>query len=135
MIEEGTVTQIDGKIAKVAVERKSACDRCHARDFCQMIEANRLVVSAVNEAGARVGDRVELEVPDAAGLAASSLIYFVPTVLFIAGAVVGTSLFGSALAGALVGIAGVAAGYGFAAYAWKKRWQKRGQPRVISILD
>ncbi|HDH96259.1 MAG TPA: hypothetical protein ENF73_00860, partial [Proteobacteria bacterium] len=101
MTEEGTVVRVSGRTAEVVVDRTSACDRCHARGYCQLVEADKLVISARNEAGARAGQRVVVEVPDEAGLAASSLAYLVPTVLFIAGIILGRAVSGSALVGIL----------------------------------
>ena len=135
MVEEGIVTQTSGKTAIVLVDRKSACGQCHARGYCQMTEADKLEVSARNEIGATEGQEVIIEIPDEAGLAASSLAYLVPTVLFIAGVILGRAVSGSALAGVLFGFAGIALGLAFASVVWKRLWQDRSRPTITSILD
>lgn len=133
MIEEGIVVKTDGEKAIVLVERKSACERCRAKDFCQLTDANMLEVQAKNEIGAKPNQVVELSIPDSAGLIASLLVYLIPTILFIAGIFLGLSEFKNHFAGALGGLAGLVLGFVFAVIVWNKSWRRKSLPKVISI--
>lgn len=135
MIEEGIVIKTDGEEAVVLVERKSACERCHSKGFCQMTESDKLEVHARNEIGAKPNQIVELSIPDSAGLAASALVYLIPTVLFIAGIILGLAAFKTHFAGAFGGLVGLALGFSFAAIIWNRNWRRKGLPKVVSIKD
>lgn len=135
MIEEGVVISTEGEEAIVLVERKSACAHCHSKDFCILIDSNKLEVRAKNEVGAKPNQIVELSIPDSAGLVASLLAYLIPTVLFIAGIFIGTYIFDTLFASALAGLSGLAFGLALSALVWNRHWRHKGLPKVVSIKD
>lgn len=80
MIECGTVLERrDGGLVVVEVDRGSACDGCHAKGACNMgFGSRKTQVTAHDPVGAKVGERVTLELGDGAFLAACAWVYLVP---------------------------------------------------------
>lgn len=104
MIEEpGTVVAIDGVHAEVRTERRSVCGGCAARDGCGTSLIERLLgtrpnrVRALNQAQARVGERVMLGIPEQGLLGASLAVYLVPVSGLVIGALLGERLLGQAV--------------------------------------
>jgi sigma-E factor negative regulatory protein RseC len=97
MIEEiGIVLEnFDNKeIAKILVEKSSACGNCSAKSFCQPFgEKNEVVVKAFNNIGAKKGDKVRVVIKSSIFLKASFFLYFIPIVAMLAGAFAGELLF------------------------------------------
>ncbi len=57
----GTVTALEGALARVEVSRSAMCDGCHQQSTCNvtMMESGRDTVAVVrNPVGARPGDKV-----------------------------------------------------------------------------
>ncbi|AZT83078.1 sigma E positive regulator RseC/MucC [Marinobacter sp. NP-4(2019)] len=137
--ENGRVVAIDGERAWVQTIRNSACQSCAARHGCGQRalagvtggRANQVLVA--NELDARVGDEVTLAIDEAALLRASLLVYAVPLLLMVTGAVLGHGAGGQdlvAIAGALTGLAG-----GFMLIRWlQRRSAHRYEPRLIRIV-
>lgn len=88
-IEEGVVTGIEKSYALVKVVRKAACAHCPSAGSCHIESDRDMLVRALNEAGARVGQRVKLFIPPGSVLAASFLLYLVPLFGLLMGAVIG----------------------------------------------
>ncbi len=114
MTEVGTIVDI-GNNNRVVVEinRSSACDGCHARGACSMTFQSRLTrVEAIDIIGVKVGQRVALEISDKTFLAACAIVYGIPLLLLVAGAVLGHlvySLFGSGTSGSGEGATAIGA--------------------------
>lgn len=137
--ENGKVVAIDGDRAWVQTIRNSACQSCAARHGCGQRalagatggRANQVLVA--NELEARVGDEVTLAIDEAALLRASLLVYAVPLLLMVAGAVLGHGAGGQdlmAIIGALSGLMG-----GFTLVRWlQRRSIHRYEPRLIRII-
>ncbi|NIQ96778.1 MAG: SoxR reducing system RseC family protein [Desulfuromonadales bacterium] len=91
MEEVGTVIELKGKhIALVMCEKSSTCKNCASMESCKVSEDNRsMVVESHNVIGAEVGDRVRLAISSKKFLSSSFLVYIVPLVALIVGAVVG----------------------------------------------
>ena len=87
MEEIGIVSSIDGPHAIVMVERKSACEHCTA-GTCKTA-GEQVSLEAINEAGAKVGQRVRVSLRALAYVKGSLMFYGIPTVALIAGAVIG----------------------------------------------
>ncbi len=93
MIEEiGTVKSTNGMIAIVSVPRRSACDGCTA-GTCKT-EEQSMEIEAVNEAGAVAGQRVKVSVQSIAYMKGSLIVYGVPALGLVVGAVFGKELLG-----------------------------------------
>lgn len=105
--EEGVVLGLHDGLAEVLTQKKSACGSCAAKNGCgtSLVESlfpqRSRALMAKNEVGAKEGDQVILGLDEAALQIASLLVYLVPILGLIAGA----------LLGAWIG-PGMAAGYG-----------------------
>lgn len=86
MEEIGVVKGINGIMARVSVERKSACDQCKAG--CRVTEEGA-EIEAINKAKAEIGQRVRVVMKPYSYLKGSILIYGLPALALILGAVIG----------------------------------------------
>ncbi|BAO44052.1 SoxR reducing system RseC family protein [Thiolapillus brandeum] len=115
--EEGVVLEINNGLAEVLTQRKSACGSCAAKNGCgtSLVESlfpqRSRAFLAKNEVGAKEGDQVILGLDEAALQMASLLVYLVPILGLIAGAMLGTWL-GSKLATGYVEILSILGGSG-----------------------
>jgi sigma-E factor negative regulatory protein RseC len=125
MIEqEARVAELDGDHAVVVIVRQSACGSCHAKSGCgtalvgSLFPSRQLSLRLPNNRQAAKGDRIIVGLPEAAMQLAALLLYGLPLVALLAGAVAGQQLAESsgwsaepaAIIGGLTGlIAGLAA--------------------------
>jgi positive regulator of sigma E activity len=88
MIEEtGTVKSTEGNMAIVAVARKSACEGCTS-GICKP-DAQTMEIEALNQAGAGVGQKVRVTIKSALYMKSSMIVYGIPAIGLVAGAVLG----------------------------------------------
>ena len=95
MIEEsGTVVEIKGKqVAVVMCKRNSACDHCPSSGACQMgDDSETMLVDAFNAIGAKIGDRVKVVTSTKHFLQSSFMLYIVPIIGLLIGALIGQEL-------------------------------------------
>ncbi len=85
--EEGIVAEVSGDIAKVAILRKSACESCAASSVCH--PGDQEFLEAANPLGAKRGQKVKIVVAPQIYLKASLILYGVPMVALVAGAIAG----------------------------------------------
>ncbi|NOX20395.1 MAG: SoxR reducing system RseC family protein [Nitrospirae bacterium] len=90
MEEIGVVKSIDGVIAKVVVERKSICDKC-TEGKCLLTEGGA-IIEAFNQAKAKEGQRVRVVFRPYSYLKGSILIYGIPALALIIGAIIGREI-------------------------------------------
>ncbi len=96
--EEGVVLAVHGDMAEVVTRKKSACGSCAAKSGCGTSLVESLFPSrtrsfrARNEVRAKKGDKVVIGLDESALQTASLLIYLVPLLGLIGGAIVGTWL-------------------------------------------
>jgi sigma-E factor negative regulatory protein RseC len=90
MEEIGVVKSISGAMATVSVDRKSACEQCAAG--CK-ITGSGAEIEAVNRAKAEVGQKVRVELKPYAYLKGSIIVYGLPALALIIGAVAGKEFF------------------------------------------
>lgn len=112
MIEtQATVTGLDGAYALVEASQ-GGCGRCHEKGGCGGNNAAQLFCHGprhfrvLNPLDAQVGDRVAIGVPDGAVSRSVLLLYVLPLLLLIFGAMLGgwiSAFSGSRDAGALLG--------------------------------
>lgn len=89
MEEEGRVIKIEGDLAQVEVERKSACRTC---GLCSLRGKNTMIAEAENTVGARVGEKVRIEIPSSIILKGALLFYILPLIALILGMVLGIKI-------------------------------------------
>jgi len=88
--EHGIVIRTDAREAWVKTVKSGACEGCSARGACHSLsEGGDMEVNAINEAGAKVGDRIVLSFETSSLLKATFLLYVFPILLLIIGAAIG----------------------------------------------
>ena len=139
--ERGIVTRTELGAAWVKTTKTGSCESCSAKGSCHSL-SNRgeMEVKAINEAGAKAGDRIILSFETASLLKASFLLYVFPILLLIAGAAIGQQMapyFGFNPSGfsALIGFSFfIAAVLIIKIKADKLAKKKEYRPKVIKIL-
>lgn len=109
MQEYGVVLRTNGKLAEVGIRQQSACAKCGKCELAH--ESKDLTVSAVNQAGARTGETVCLEMGHRDVVTAGLLVYGLPLLTLFLGVIVGQLWFDQ-LGAALVGFLALGATYG-----------------------
>jgi sigma-E factor negative regulatory protein RseC len=117
MIEqEARVVALSGDDALVSIQRQSACGGCAAKSGCgtsvvaSLFPQRQQTLRLRNSQRAEVGDRILVGLPEAALQRASLLLYGVPLVMLLAGAVTGQMLGGTEPLAILGGLSGVTLG-------------------------
>ena len=96
--EKGIVLSVSGQTAEVAPESKAACGSCSAKAGCgtsllaDLFPQRKRALMASNPVHAQVGDRVVIGLDENALQLASLLIYLVPLLGLIGGAILGAWL-------------------------------------------
>lgn len=91
LIKTGVVKAIQGRMAVVVTRHEPECESCSAKDVCSSLGdtgANREVM-ARNTARAQLGDVVKISIRGSSFLKVTFLVYMVPTLAFIGGALFG----------------------------------------------
>ena len=92
MLEEtGIVTRVDGNMAMVLVQKKSACDGCSVEGACKATPEG-MEIEALNAVHAKVGQRVKILMTPGEYLKGTIIVYGVPLIVFIAGAIFGKNI-------------------------------------------
>ena len=88
MKEVGRVVSVNDDAAVVSMRASGACDKC---GLCMASSDGReILLLALNEAGAGVGDAVEIEISPGRVLVAAFALYMLPVLLTILGFAVGS---------------------------------------------
>ncbi len=140
MNEIGIVKHIEGTIAVVSVERKSACEQCAAS--CKLTDAG-VDMEAINRAKAKIGQRVRVELKPYSYLKGSIMAYGLPALALVAGAIAGKEFFSGFLPALDPDI--VSALFGFGAFivsflivkVWSTRLEKKMEykPVIEEIIE
>jgi sigma-E factor negative regulatory protein RseC len=130
MEEQGVVKSIEGVYATVLVARKSACDQCKA-GTCH-VSGEGAEIEALNKAQAQVGQTVRVVMQPYTYLKGSLMVYGMPALGLILGAVLGKEYLSPYFPGRDPdGVSAVAA---FAAFALclllVKIWSARAEKKV-----
>ena len=114
MIEEiGIVTSTEGTTAHVNVPKKSTCEGCTA-GTCITGEQSMEIV-AFNKAGAQSGQKVKVLIQSSAYLKGTMVIYGVPALALVLGAVFGKEFMPELFTGTDPDILSAIFGFGFLA--------------------
>ncbi len=84
----GIVIKTEGMTAIVKVEKKDACEDCGVGDSCKSTDEG-INIEALNHVHAKVGQTVRISLKPYTYLKGSMLVFGMPVVLFIAGAIAG----------------------------------------------
>jgi sigma-E factor negative regulatory protein RseC len=90
--EEGIVMETAGEFAKVAILKKSACEACAAAGTCHPQDGDQSYMEASNPLGAAKGQRVKVVLAPQMYLKASLILYGIPMVSLVVGAIVAKNL-------------------------------------------
>ena len=91
--EQGIVIKADSAAAWVKTVKTGDCAGCTARGSCHSLgNSGEREVKAINEAGAKAGDRILLLFETSSLLKATFLLYVFPILFLIAGAVLGQAM-------------------------------------------
>jgi sigma-E factor negative regulatory protein RseC len=91
--ESAVVVSCSGEFADVETERKSSCGGCSANVVCgtaalaKVFGRRRSILRVVNSINAKEGDRVVVGLPDGALARGSFVLYIVPVLTMIVGAI------------------------------------------------
>jgi len=127
----GLVVELEGSKAKIRFLRGSACAHCGA---CLTAGDNEMEVVLENTLGAKVGDRVAVDLSPRRVVQASLLAYAVPLALLLAGVFIGSRV--SDLFGLILGV--LACGIAFVILRLverRSRKKRRFQPRMVRSFD
>jgi sigma-E factor negative regulatory protein RseC len=91
MDSTGVVKELQGAKAIVLVQRESACDSCASGSSCKGTK-HGAEIEAYNPVGAAPGDMVKISFKAFTYLKGSILVYGIPAVALVIGAVVGKEL-------------------------------------------
>lgn len=92
---EGIVKEVKDRRALVLIDRQAMCGQCSAKGFCNMLGGGKEVMSdTINTIGAEVGDTVTIGLPFGAVTKASMVVYTIPLMGLIGGAIIGYLLGG-----------------------------------------
>ena len=91
--EKGIVTKLESTTTWVTTTRTSACETCAAKSACRTLGGGKeMEVEALNPVGAKMGDRVVIGFETSALVKISFLIYIVPIISMILGAIIGQKI-------------------------------------------
>src|SRR4030065_2229261 len=89
MIEEtGTVFKVEGITARVKVQKRGSCEGCAATGVCDPSEGG-MEIEALNQVHAKAGQTVKVSIAAQSYLKGTMLIYGLPLMALVAGAITG----------------------------------------------
>ena len=87
MVEKGVVSGLNKGRLIVNIERHAACAGCKA---CNVASGRLMAIEVDNTIGAKIGDRVNIELDDSIFLKTALLFYLLPLLGFIFGVFIGS---------------------------------------------
>ena len=79
--------------AIVITERDDACSNCESAQFCHSLaDCSRMETRVLNRTNARVGDRVTISLSSSSVFKSAMILYILPTLSLILGAIIGSEL-------------------------------------------
>ena len=113
--EEGMVSDVlPGNRVQVTVQRSEACNSCSAKGACRTLggQTGNLLLALDNTVNAEPGDQVRITIEESALVKASLVLYLVPALGLVGGALGGSLVAGktgwdndgTAVVGSLVGL-------------------------------
>jgi sigma-E factor negative regulatory protein RseC len=142
MEETGIVTRTNGIMATVAIKKTSSCDNCNAKDACSTT-SDGAELEAMNPVQAKVGQTVKISMKPYTYLKGTMLLYGIPMVVLIAGAIVGKNIgvkyitnMNSDLVAAIVGFSALGLSL-LAIKAWSTRAESKTEykPVIEQIIE
>ncbi len=113
--------------AMVVTEKGDACSNCESAQFCHSLaDCSRMETRVINQAAAGVGDLVSINLSSMTVLKSALILYILPTISLLFGAVAGAELrillgVGETAAAILFGFAGLILGFAIAKFISKRQ--------------
>ena len=94
IVEYGTIVELKGRqLAVVLCQKQSACKHCPSSGACQIGDDGKsMLVESFNQIGADVGDKVKVVTSTKHFLQSSFMLYIVPVIGLLIGAIVGQAI-------------------------------------------
>ncbi|CAB1059494.1 hypothetical protein D1BOALGB6SA_4256 [Olavius sp. associated proteobacterium Delta 1] len=126
--------------AMVVTERDDACSNCESAQFCHSLaDCSRMETRVLNRANAGLGDRVIISLNSSSVLKSALILYILPTVGLLLGAIGGSGLYkhlgiGETGAAILFGFAGLILGFTIAGLISKRQTANSRLTPVITRI-
>ena len=131
MKQTGTILSTDNETAEIAIARESACGgNCASCGGCNSVT----VVTAINTIGAKVGDKVEMEMASSKVLFTAFIVYALPIIMFVLAYFAGVKISGNDTIGIIIGFLVMALFYA-AIIIFSKKNKNKYQLKVEKILN
>jgi len=112
VLETGIVKELIGQKAIVTVQKQGSCTSCPGSSVCKSLGGDEAVVEALNYVGARPGDTVSISLKPYNYLRGTILLYGIPSIMLIVGAVIGKEYLSKVLTGVDPDMASAIGGFG-----------------------
>ena len=115
--ERGIVTSLNGDLVVVSLQRRDTCHACSVRTVCGTSAIGKFLgqkhnsVTIQNSIGAQPGDQVVITIPEKGLLISALLVYVLPLLAMLIGAMIMGAWFDSEFAATLGGVSGLLAGF------------------------
>ncbi|HDQ40527.1 MAG TPA: hypothetical protein ENN39_05790 [Desulfonatronum sp.] len=90
--ELGEVVSLQGRTARVKMKRSSQCSSCSCAGLCSPFGKEWMVLTAMNDVGAAIGQKVRIRYNVEGEVKASFILYIIPMIALLIGAGVGTCI-------------------------------------------
>lgn len=134
MKEIAKVVSVEGKIVQVRCSKTEACENCGGSGFCRVSDRE---FTALNSEGLvlKAGQEVELYLPPGRTVWTGFVVLVFPLILFLLSFLAGKYLLAIPGEGvnALLGLAGLAAGFGISLLLGRKNKEK-SMPKIITAF-
>jgi sigma-E factor negative regulatory protein RseC len=93
--KEGQVTRVSKEGWAIVITAKGdACSNCESAQFCHSLaDCSRMETCVLNQANARVGDRVTISLSSSSVLKSALILYILPTLSLFLGAIIGSEFY------------------------------------------
>jgi len=132
------VVSVQGEQAEISPARGGGCGHCDSANGCGSGKLSELFCSSqtrkfvvLNSAGAKVGDEVEVTLPEGILLRSSWRVYGLPLLLLFCGGLIGSSLAGEAASRDGLALIGSVAGL-LSAFVWTRFFTKADTPQAVA---
>lgn len=113
MEEIGIVKEINGIKAIISVQKQGSCGSCPGGSVCRALGAGEALMEAYNHVEARAGDTVKVVFKSSNYLKGTMLVYGLPALMLIIGAVLGKEYLSRFFPAADSDILSAGSGFGF----------------------
>lgn len=113
MEETGVVKSLDGTKAFVSLKKQGGCEGCSVGSACKSMSGGDAEIEALNFVNAKIGDTVKIAFKPYAYMKGALLVYGIPTLFLVIGAVLGKEYFSRLMPSIEPDTLSALAGFGF----------------------